>query len=105
MRKENLLWAILMCGMALSSCTDRLQEAASISLNPKIKSETGFKASLNLENSFISTRSTEPTPIYPDYYGGGYISDNDELVVFVKKDTIRKMLKLNFKVAQNHQTF
>lgn len=60
MRKENLLWAILMCGMALSSCTDRLQEAASISLNPKIKSETGFKASLNLENSFISTRSTEP---------------------------------------------
>jgi hypothetical protein len=96
MRKENLLWAILMCGMALSSCTDRLQEAASISLNPKIKSETGFKASLNLENSFISTRSTEPTPIYPDYYGGGYISDNDELVVFVKKGYDKENAKIEF---------
>lgn len=96
MRKENLLWAILMCGMALSSCTDRLQEAASISLNPKIKSETGFKASLNLENSFISTRSTEPTPIYPDYYGGGYISDNDELVVLVKKGYDKENAKIEF---------
>lgn len=85
MKKNLLSVAILILGIAVSSCTDKLQEAPNMPLNPNLKSESGFQASLNLEKSFISTRSSESTPIYPDYYGGGYISDKDELVVLVKK--------------------
>lgn len=73
MKKNLLSVAILILGIAVSSCTDKLQEAPNMPLNPNLKSESGFQASLNLEKSFISTRSSESTPIYPDYYGGGYI--------------------------------
>ncbi len=32
------------------------------------------------------TRSAENTDVYPDYYGGSYINDENKLVVLVKKD-------------------
>lgn len=96
MKKNLLSVAILILGIAVSSCTDKLQEAPNMPLNPNLKSESGFQASLNLEKSFISTRSSESTPIYPDYYGGGYISDKDELVVLVKKGFNKENAKIEF---------
>lgn len=104
MRKNLLIWAILMCGTALSSCTDKLKKAPNMSLNPNIKSETGFQASLNLENSFISTRSNESTPIYPDYYGGYYIG-SDRKPVFLVVKGFENIAKLDIKKRVNSDYF
>lgn len=54
MKKNLLSVAILILGIAVSSCTDKLQEAPNMPLNPNLKSESGFQASLNLEKSFIT---------------------------------------------------
>lgn len=104
MRKNLLVLAILICGMALSSCTDKLKKTPNISLNPNIKSETGFQASLNLENSFISTSSNESTPIYPDYYGGYYIG-SDRKPVFLVVKGFENIAKLDIKKRVNSDYF
>ena len=65
MKKNLLSVAILILGIAVSSCTDKLQEAPNMPLNPNLKSESGFQASLNLENLpvFLFIKQTYELPI------------------------------------------
>lgn len=79
----------------LLSCSDEFQKDNNNTENG-IKHETGFQTSLNLEESFTATRSSENHFIYPNYYSGGYISDNDELVILVTKGFKTDKIKQEF---------
>lgn len=82
----------LLFSASLFSCSDELQKESDNSTRD-LGVVTAFQASLNLENSFITTRSSGQAEKYPNYYGGGYISDKDELVVLVRQGFNKESVK------------
>ena len=88
MKKNLLSVAILIPGIAVSSCTDKDNLASS---EPKMDNTIGAKdASIEedalkiyeaLNSSFVSTRNGNK--IYPENYGGNYLDKNGDFVVLI----------------------
>lgn len=88
MKKNLLSVAILILGIAVSSCTDKDNLAGS---EPKMDNtidakdasieEDALKIYEALNSSFVSTRSGNK--IYPENYGGNYLDKNGDFVVLI----------------------
>lgn len=85
--KRKFLGLLLSTALVLTSTI--LVNAAEEPINDVSVQENAAVTYERLISSFPSTRSNSGEKLYPDYYGGSYINDNGQLVVYVTDETAR----------------
>ncbi len=96
MKKLVSFLIVFLCIAGFSACSENewsenmdVTSIAPVTNVKELKADVQVEAnSINakiLSNFISSTRSTTE-PVYPEYYGGSYITPNGELIIFIKGD-------------------
>ena len=99
MRKLLLKWGLLAVSMLVTmSCSDKLDEpiinaglsGEDTSLNVEfVDQNLALESYKSLISSFENSKTKSVNGDFPDYYGGCYIDDNANLVVYVTNDSLK----------------